>query len=436
MAIIARFRNQLDDIKIALEKEGVKSQLFTDKENTFGSGAVKLITMHSIKGLEFGVVFIIGLNDKVLPFHPSKDPESRADEEVQERRLLYVGMTRATDLLYILSSSTPSKFICDIDPNCLRIDRSAKIKRFYKLPVHEYRFKEKLPNMYAPEESVRQWLLEELEKSYDYPLPCLAVEYPVKEFSRKGYVDVALLIQEKGRTVPLMFIEIKRPGSDLEDALKQVKSYMSHCRECRYGAATDGSDIVIIDSEFKPISDIPRFKNSWLSASMLSYEYRNLKHRMNYRLLIDGNDPSSLEVQNPDCTVFVEGADICKLPVFGRIAAGQPIHMNPEIGEAFYFPQEWHRGAEHFVLKVSGESMQNAGVSDGDYVVVRTQSTAANLDLAVVAIGEEATLKKFNRMGSSVLLTSENPSYEPIMLTEGQVSVIGVAVGLIIKKAP
>jgi hypothetical protein len=148
--------------------------------------------------------------------------------------------------------------------------------------------------MYAPEESVRQWLLAELERTYDYPLPCLAVEYPVKEFSRKGYVDVALSIQEKGRTVPLMFAEIKRPGADLDDALKQLKSYMSHCRECRYGAVTDGADIVVIDREFKPVSDIPRFKNSWLSASMLTYEYRNLKHRTKYKLSIDGNDPSSL----------------------------------------------------------------------------------------------------------------------------------------------
>ena len=122
-----------------------------------------------------------------------------------------------------------------------------------------------------------------------------------------------------------------------------------------------------------------------------------------------------LEVQNQDSTVFVEGDDICRLPVYGRIAAGQPIHMNPEIGEAFYFPKDWHRGAEHFVLKVRGDSMENAGVFHGDYVVVRTQSTADNLDLAVVAIGEEATLKKFNRMGSNILLTSENPSYEPIL---------------------
>jgi SOS regulatory protein LexA len=431
IAIIARFRNQLDDIKVNLDKQGVKTQFFTDKESTFESDAVKLITMHSIKGLEFGVVFIIDLNDKVLPYHPSKDTESMADEEVQERRLLYVGMTRATDLLYLLSSATPSKYLCDIDPNFLRIERGAKIKCFYKLPVHVYRFKDKLPNIHAPEESVRQWLLAELEKTYDYPLPCLTVEYPVKEFSRKGYVDVALLIQEKGRTIPFMFIEIKRPGSDLEDALRQVKSYMSHCPECRYGAVTDGTDIVVIDRELKPVGDIPRFKNSWLSATMLSYEYRNLKHRMDYRLLIDDNDPSSLEVQNQDCTIFVEGDDICKLPVYGRIAAGQPIHMNPEIGEAFYFPKDWHRGAEHFVLKVRGDSMENAGVFHGDYVVVRTQSTADNLDLAVVAIGEEATLKKFNRMGSNILLTSENPRYEPILLTEGQLSVLGVAVGLI-----
>jgi hypothetical protein len=56
---------------------------------------------------------------------------------------------------------------------------------------------------------------------------------------------------------------------------------------------------------------------------------------------------------------------------------------------------------------------------------------ADNLDITVVAIGEEGTLKKFNRMGSNILLTSENPAYEQILLTEGQVSVLGVAVGLV-----
>jgi superfamily I DNA/RNA helicase len=276
IAVIARFRNQLEDIRIYLEKEGIQSQFFTDKKNTFGSDAVKLLTMHSIKGLEFGVVFIIGLNDKVLPFNPSQDPESAAEVEAQERRLLYVGMTRATELLYLLASAAPSKFLADIDPQCLRVERSSRIKRFYKLPLHAYRFKDKLQNAYAPEESVRQWLLAELEGTYGYPLPCLAVEYPVNGFSRKGYVDVALLVQEKSRTVPLMFFEIKRPGSDIEQALSQLKSYMSHCRECRYGAVTDGSGIAVVDSEFKPVSDIPRFKNSWLLSADKKI-YGNLK---------------------------------------------------------------------------------------------------------------------------------------------------------------
>jgi SOS regulatory protein LexA len=168
-----------------------------------------------------------------------------------------------------------------------------------------------------------------------------------------------------------------------------------------------------------------------LSASLLSYAYRNLKHGTESKLLIDGTNPSTLEVQSADCTVFVEGEDIAGLQVYGRIAAGKPLHMNAETGEVFYFPKEWHRGAGHFVLKVRGDSMGNAGISDGDHVVVRAQGTADNLDLAVVAIGEEATLKKFNRMGGNILLTAENPAYEPFLLTEGQVTVLGIAVGLI-----
>ena len=98
--------------------------------------------------------------------------------------------------------------------------------------------------------------------------------------------------------MPLMLIEIEQAGERPRCALKQLKSSSGHCRECHYGAVTDGTDIVIVDSEFKPVSDIPHFKNSWLSESMISYEYRKLKTRAGYRLLIDGKDPSSLEVQS------------------------------------------------------------------------------------------------------------------------------------------
>ena len=78
--------------------------------------------------------------------------------------------------------------------------------------------------------------------------------------------------------------------------------------------------------------------------------------------------------------------------------------------------------------------MQNAGIEDGDYVVIRHQATAENLDIAVVALDENATLKRFNRMGDNILLIAENPKYDPIMLTEEQVSILGIAVGLVKQK--
>jgi SOS regulatory protein LexA len=123
-----------------------------------------------------------------------------------------------------------------------------------------------------------------------------------------------------------------------------------------------------------------------------------------------------------------------RLPVYGKIAAGVPLDINPELEDVFYFPKEWHRGAEHYLLKIRGGSIQNAGIEDGDYVVVRQQPTAENLDIAVVALDENATLKRFNRMGDNILLIAENPKYDPIMLTEEQVAILGIAVGLVKQK--
>ena len=75
--------------------------------------------------------------------------------------------------------------------------------------------------------------------------------------------------------------------------------------------------------------------------------------------------------------------------------------------------------------------MHNAGIEDNDYVVIRSQAVAENLDIAVVALDNSATLKRFSRMGNNILLLAENPKYDPIMLDEDQVSILGVAVGLV-----
>jgi DNA helicase-2/ATP-dependent DNA helicase PcrA len=435
IAVIARFKNQLESVKRLLESSGLKCAFFTDKETTFESDTIKLVTMHSIKGLEFRMVFIIGLDDRVLPYYSTADPDTRRDEEIQERRLLYVGMTRATEMLYLLSSSSPSKFLNDVNPKFLRIDGQARISRFYNISTADYRCRDKISNIHAAEEKIRQWMISELIDTYKYPMSCIAVEYPVKEFSRKGFVDIAVQIYDQGRLTPLIFVETKCPGHNLEDGLNQVKSYLSHCRVCRYGAVTDGNDLIVVDQVFKPVTDIPMFKNSWLSSSLKNYSYLNFKTGLKYTVALDENDPSSLELFTENGSRFIEQPSISRLPVYGDIAAGVPLSMNQELEDVFYFPKEWHRGAEYFLLKIKGDSMHNAGIEDGDYVVVRHQATAENLDIAVVAVDDSATLKRFSRMGNNILLIAENPKYDPIMLNEEQVSILGIAVGLVKQKS-
>ena len=113
----------------------------------FDSDTVKLITMHSIKGLEFPVVCIIGLNEGVMPYLPNNDKQAKFDEEINGRKLLYVGMTRATEVLYLTSSSRPSVFISDIAPRYLRTDHYSRVSRFYNIPIDKYLFKKELNNM-------------------------------------------------------------------------------------------------------------------------------------------------------------------------------------------------------------------------------------------------------------------------------------------------
>ena len=102
VAVVARFRSQLEYIRERLNKTKIACTYFTDKEARFDSESIKLITMHSIKGLEFPLVFIIGLNDGVMPYLTDNDAGAKHDEAVKERKLLYVGMTRATETLYLL----------------------------------------------------------------------------------------------------------------------------------------------------------------------------------------------------------------------------------------------------------------------------------------------------------------------------------------------
>lgn len=128
----------------------------------------------------------------------------------------------------------------------------------------------------------------------------------------------------------------------------------------------------------------------------------------------DPSKPRALEVldyRDNERAVDYEGVQA--VPLVGQVAAGAPILAAENIEATLPLPASF-AGEETFVLRVKGESMIEAGILDGDFVVVRQQSTASNGDIVVAMIDEEATVKRFYRESDRVRLQPENPTMDPI----------------------
>ena len=124
--------------------------------------------------------------------------------------------------------------------------------------------------------------------------------------------------------------------------------------------------------------------------------------------------------------------DARELPVLGRIAAGTPIEAIQHERDRMIVPESLLGAGEHYVLEVQGDSMINAGIYDGDHVIIRRGSTANSGEIVVALVmGEEATLKRLRRKGASVALEAANPAYETRIFGPDQVQVQGKLVGLI-----
>jgi repressor LexA len=124
--------------------------------------------------------------------------------------------------------------------------------------------------------------------------------------------------------------------------------------------------------------------------------------------------------------------DIRELPILGRIAAGTPISAIQHERDRLVVPDQMLGAGEHFVLEVQGDSMINAGIFDGDHVIIRKGDTANNGEIVVALVqGEEATLKRIRRKGASIALEAANPAYETRIFGPDQVEVQGKLVGLI-----
>ena len=122
------------------------------------------------------------------------------------------------------------------------------------------------------------------------------------------------------------------------------------------------------------------------------------------------------------------------VPVMGRIAAGVPISAIQNHASDISCPPDMLGPGEHFALEVKGDSMIDAGIHEGDIVIIRRQETANNGDIVVALVEkEEATLKRLRKKGASVALEAANPKYETRIFGPDQVDIQGRLVGLIRK---
>ena len=121
-----------------------------------------------------------------------------------------------------------------------------------------------------------------------------------------------------------------------------------------------------------------------------------------------------------------------EVPVLGRIAAGVPIEAIQHETDRMPVPADMISGGEHFALEVHGDSMIEAGILDGDLVIIKRGDTANTGDIVVALVhDEEATLKKLRKKGGSIALEAANPAYETRIFGPNEVKVQGRLVGLI-----
>ncbi|MDQ0428835.1 SOS regulatory protein LexA [Planomicrobium stackebrandtii] len=434
MCIVARGKRNIESAASDLEQAGIACEILQSTDPDFESDKVKLVTMHSIKGLEFKVIFLIDLNSGLIPQDLYADAEDQKTVESDERKLLYVGMTRANELLYMSSVKKPSSFVKEIHRNHLRMKKNASLRPFESISMTEYRLADQLVDVHSKEEITRQWLLRELHETYNYPYELMELEFPVQQFSKKGYCDIAVQVYAGEEARPYIIAEVKRFGSGIEDAIVQLKSYMDADSRVFYGIATDGLEVKIIDRKGDEIQDLPKCRAQFLPDTKNRRIYRNFKNSRQYDYAEDRDATDQIEIREAGQEALVQIHETVDVPLIGNVAAGLPTLATESYETVHTLPREWVVApSETFALTVTGDSMNGAGIDKGDIVIIHQQNTASNGDIVIAVIDGEATMKKYMPMGSEIILVSENPSYEPIIMRSEDVYINGRVIGVLKK---
>jgi repressor LexA len=147
----------------------------------------------------------------------------------------------------------------------------------------------------------------------------------------------------------------------------------------------------------------------------------------------DPTKPRALELHfEPGSGAALERRPVRHVPLVGEVAAGTGVLAEENIEETVPMPEDFTGAGQLFMLRVRGDSMVDAGILDGDYVVVRQQPTAEPAEIVVAGIpGEEATVKTFLRRRNKVVLRPENPAFEDLVYEPDEVTIYGKVVSLL-----
>lgn len=149
----------------------------------------------------------------------------------------------------------------------------------------------------------------------------------------------------------------------------------------------------------------------------------------------DPTKPRAIEVRYDAASgAAVERRPVRHVPLVGDVAAGTNVLAQENVEELVPLPADFTGEGDLFMVRVRGDSMVDAGIVDGDFVVARVQETADKGDVVVAGIpGEEATVKTFDRRGSQVVLVPHNPRLEPMSFDAGEVTIYGKVVTVVRK---
>ncbi len=169
-----------------------------------------------------------------------------------------------------------------------------------------------------------------------------------------------------------------------------------------------------------------------LTSSATVHTHLAVLQREGY-LVKDPTKPRAIQVRyDADAPAQMATSAVRHIPLIGDVAAGAGVLAQENIDELVTLPESLTGSGTLFMLRVRGDSMIEAGIFDGDYVVVRQQPTAENGEIVVAGIpGEEATVKRFSSTATSVVLIPANPTLSPIEYRPDEVSVFGKVVTVI-----